>query len=188
MIYPTRLTVLLAAAVAPAALVIGIFYPAYWTSGLALLALLAALVVVDGLIGAAIRDAEVECDAPAAASVGETFAIVAHLRFRRAAPAAVEVAVGVSGPVEAPFGWRAAAEMTRHEGAAAVVLKAERRGTAVLDAVWLRWPGPLGLAWKQRRLGLARAVLITPDIRQLRERRRWSMPCDEASMARRVTP
>ena len=75
----------------------------------------------------------------------------------------------MSGPVEAPFGWRAAAEMTRHEGAAAVVLKAERRGTAVLDAVWLRWPGPLGLAWKQRRLGLARAVLITPDIRPVRE-------------------
>lgn len=169
MIYPTRLAVLFAAAVAPAALVIGIFFPAYWTSGLALLALLVALGIVDGLIGAAIRDVEIECEGPAATSVGETFGIVAHVRFRRAAPPTAEVAVGLSGPVEAPLGWRASAEMKGKSGAGAIVLKAERRGTAILDSVWVRWRGPLGLVWKQRRLGLAQPVLVTPDIRPVRE-------------------
>lgn len=169
MIYPARLAVLLAAAVAPAALVIGIFYPAYWTSGLALLALLLALGIADGLIGAAIRDADLTCEGAKAVSVGETFAIVANVAFRRLAPRGAEVALGVSGPVAAPFGWRAAAEMAGRTGAAAIALKAERRGTAMLDTAWLRWPGPLGLVWKQRRFGFAQPVLITPDIRPVRE-------------------
>ena len=166
MIYPTRLSVLLAAAVAPAALLVGIFWPLYWTSGLALLALLVALGVVDALAGA--RRAEVSCEGPAAVGVGETFAIVVNVRFGGGSPRSAEVAVGVSGPVEAPFGWRAQAEM--ESGAAAIMLKAERRGTARLESVWVRWKGPLGLVWKQRQLGLGQAVLITPDIRAVREK------------------
>ena len=118
-IYPTRLTILLAAAVAPVALVVGLIFPAWWTAGLALLALLIALCAVDALTGAAARSAEVACEGPGAVGVGETFAIVARLRFRRAAPAACEVAIGVDGPVTAPFGWRANSSPGRGGGPAA---------------------------------------------------------------------
>ena len=170
MIYPTRRTVLLAAAVAPAALVIGLFVPAYWTSGLALLALLIALCAVDALAGPGVRHLQVACAGPGAVGVSTNFAVVAHLRFRSSPPAAAEVAIGVAGPVSAPFGWRARAEMAKDGGAAAVMLKAERRGTARLEQVWIRWTGPMGLVWKQRQLGLDQAVLITPDIRQVREK------------------
>ena len=170
MIYPTRLTVLLAAAVAPAALMIGLFFPGYWTTGLALLALLVALCVVDGLAGAGTRDAEASCEGPGAVGVGETFAIVARLRFRRSPPRAAEVALGLAGPVTAPFGWRAEAEMKGDTGAAAIAVHAERRGTARLESVWIRWQGPLGLAWKQRQLALGQAILIAPDIRPVREK------------------
>lgn len=170
MIYPTRRTILLAAAVAPVALVVGLFFPGYWTSGLALLALLVASCAVDAFAGAAGRDLELSCEGPAAVGVGESFAIVARLAFRRSAPAGAQVAIGVSGPVSAPFGWRGEAEMEAAGGAAAIVLKAERRGTARIDSVWVRWRGPLGLVWKQRQLGLDQPVLITPDIRAVREK------------------
>ncbi len=171
MIYPTRLTILLAAAVAPVALAIGLMVPAYWTSGLALLALIVALCGVDALVGSGLRDVEVACEGPATAGVGETFAILAHLHFRRSPPAAVEVAIGVAGPVSAPLGWRAQAEMTEGGApAAAIPLRAERRGTARLERIWVRWTGPIGLVWKQRQLGLDQPVLITPDIRQVREK------------------
>lgn len=169
MIYPSRLSILLAAAAAPAALVLGIYQPAYWTSGLALLALLVALGLVDAFAGAAVRGAEVNCEGPAAVGVGEAFAIVSRLRFRRSAPRAAQVALDVSGPVAAPSGWRAEAAMQDRAGAASVTLTAERRGTASLDHVWVRWKGPLGLVWKQRQLGLGQAILITPDIRPVRE-------------------
>lgn len=170
MIYPARRTILLAAAVAPAALAIGFFYPGYWTTGLALLALLAALCAVDALLGVGLRQVQIACEGPGAVGIGEAFAIVTRLDFPTAAPSAAEVAIGVSGPVSAPFGWRAQAEMERQGGAAAVPLKAERRGTARLESVWIRWTGPLGLVWKQRQLPVDQPVLITPDIRAVREK------------------
>jgi uncharacterized protein (DUF58 family) len=181
-VYPTRATILLAAAVAPAALVVGVFYPAYWLGGLALLAMLIALCAVDALSGASARRAEVACEGPGAVGVGESFAILARINFRGPPPHACEVALGTEGPVAAPFGWRAEAlsspafagegdRAKRGGGAlqAAIILKAERRGTARLDALWIRFPGPLGLVWKQRRLALGRDVLISPDIRPVRE-------------------
>ena len=171
MIYPTRRTVVAAAAVAPAALVIGLLFPAWWAAGLALLALLIALAGVDALTGAGRRQARVECEGPGAVGVGETFAIVAHVGFGPRPPAAAQVAVGFSGPVSAPFGWRARAAIDGDgRGSATVVLHAERRGTARLETTWLRWTGPLGLLWKQRELGLDQPVLVTPDIRAVRDR------------------
>ncbi|MDQ4087248.1 MAG: DUF58 domain-containing protein [Pseudomonadota bacterium] len=170
MIYPTRLTILLAAAVAPVALAVGLFFPGYWTAGLGLLALLIGLAAADALARAPLRDAQVSWEAPGAVGVGETFAVVVRVTFGRSAPATAEVAIGVSGPVAAPFGWRATAEMARDTGAGAVLLKAERRGTARLDALWVRWTGPMGLVWKQRQTAPGQAVLITPDLRPVREK------------------
>ncbi|HEV2867301.1 MAG TPA: DUF58 domain-containing protein, partial [Allosphingosinicella sp.] len=170
MIYPTRRTVLLAAAVAPAALVIGVFFPAQWTSGLALLALLIALCAVDAVSGAAVRHAAVACSAPGAVGVGETFDVLARVTFQRASPTAAEVALGASGPVSAPDGWRARAQLQRDSGEAAIPLHADRRGTARLESAWARWTGPMGLVWKQRQSPVDEAVLIAPDMRPVREK------------------
>jgi len=170
LIYPTRRTILIAAAIAPVALVIGVFAPAQWTSGLALLVLLIALCGVDALAGAGLRRLEVNCEGPRAVSVGETFAAVIRARFRGRSPRRAEFALGVAGPVAAPFGLRARGEMSLEGGSAAVALTTERRGTARLENVWIRWTGPLGLAWKQRQMGLDQDVLITPDIRAVRDK------------------
>jgi uncharacterized protein (DUF58 family) len=167
LIYPTRRTILAAAAVAPIALVVGLVAPDFWTGGLALLGLLLSLCAVDALSGPGVTSASVTCEGPRRAGVGETFAVTARAKFEQALPAALELALGVSGPVEAPFGLRARGEMDAHGGAGAILLKAERRGTAMLDCVWIRWTGPLGLIWKQRQLAVRQAILITPDIRAL---------------------
>jgi len=171
LIYPTRRTILIAAAIGPAALVIGLMAPAYWTGGLALLALLLALAAADMFAGTSTRSAEVSCEGPRQAGVGQSFAVTARAKFRGRAPGGMEFALGISGPVAAPFGLRAEGE--REKGgtqAAAVVLKAERRGTARLECVWIRWTGPLGLVWKQRQLALGQPILITPDIRSVSDK------------------
>src|SRR5688572_31474002 len=66
--------------------------------------MLIALCGVDALSGAALRNAEVAAEGPGAVGVGETFAIVARIKFRGPAPYGCEVALGVTGPVTAPFG------------------------------------------------------------------------------------
>jgi uncharacterized protein (DUF58 family) len=167
LIYPTRRTILCAAAIGPAALVVGLAAPAYWTGGLALLALLLALAAIDVVTGTGLGSAQVSCEGPRRAGVGETFAVTARAKFRRRAPGGVEFALGVSGPVSAPFGLRASAQADPGGPAAAIVLTADRRGTARLDCVWIRWTGPLGLVWKQRQLAVNQGVAITPDIRAI---------------------
>jgi uncharacterized protein (DUF58 family) len=167
LIYPTRRTILCAAAIGPAALVVGLVAPDYWTGGLALLALLLALAAVDAVTGTRRRGVEVSCQGPGRVGVGETFAVTARAKFRGRAPAGVEFALGVSGPVGAPFGLRAKAELQGGVPAAAIVLAADRRGTARLDCVWIRWTGPLGLVWKQRQLALGQTIAITPDTRAI---------------------
>jgi uncharacterized protein (DUF58 family) len=82
----------------------------------------------------------------------------------------VEFALGISGPVAAPYGLRAKGQAEKGGPAAAIVLKAERRGTARLDCVWIRWTGPMGLIWKQRQLAVDQPILITPDIRSVSDK------------------
>ncbi len=170
MIYPTRRTIMAAAAVAPAALVVGLVFPAYWTGGMALLALLAALAIVDASSGAGTRRVAVYCEGPGAVGVGDLFSATVQLRFDRNAPASAEVALELDGPAEAVEGLRAGVHTARGAGTAALRFRAVRRGTIRFPNVWVRWRGPLGLVWKQRQLGLDQAVLVTPDIRAVQDK------------------
>ena len=170
MIYPSRRLILAAGAVAPAALLVGVYAPGWWTAGLGLLILLSLLALLDAVLGPAARQAELGCGTPYAVSVGETFAVTLWVRFAHRAPRRAWFAVGTEGPVAAPDGLRAAASMQADEGSGSISLAAERRGTASVTMIWLRWRGPLGLLWKQRALALEQAVLIVPDIRPVRDK------------------
>ena len=169
MIYPTRRAVLIAAGIAPAALVIALFAPAWWAAGLALVVLLAVLCGVDALAGARARHASAICEGPAVVGVGEEIVILAQVRLAARAPAYAEAALDAEGPVASGEGWRAPVTLEGGRGVARFRLAAERRGTIWLTALWLRWPGPLGLVWKQRVLGLDQNVLVLPDIRPVRD-------------------
>jgi uncharacterized protein (DUF58 family) len=170
LIYPTRRSILSAAAVAPAALLIGVYAPAYWTAGLGLLVLLFLLALLDAVLGPAVRHAELGCGTPYAVGVGETFPVALWVSFARRAPSRAWFAVGTEGPVAASGGLRTAGAMQPDEGGGTVELTAERRGTATIATIWLRWRGPLGLVWKQRARALDQDVLIVPDIRPVRDK------------------
>lgn len=170
MIYPTRLTILLAAAIGPVALLIGILAPGLWTGGLVLLALLLATCAIDVLIGTGAGSVKIACEGPRQTNVGETFGVTTRALFAGPPPRGVQFALGVSGPVAAPFGLRTKAQAEKGVPSAALVLRAERRGTARIDCVWIRFTGPLGLIWKQRQLAVDQAILITPDIRPVRDK------------------
>ncbi|HST36163.1 MAG TPA: hypothetical protein VLK25_05995, partial [Allosphingosinicella sp.] len=107
MIYPTRLAVLLAGAIAPLALLIALAVPAMWPAGLILLALLLACCALDMLLGVSGRSVSVSAAAPHQAGIGDSFPVTLDARFAGRRPAAVQLALGVSGPAEAPFGLTA---------------------------------------------------------------------------------
>lgn len=169
MIYPTARTILIATAIAPTALLIGVAAPAIWPIGLGLLALLLALAAIDAAAGPRMEDADAACEGPQAVGVGERFAVAITVSFACAAPPKAQAALEVEGPI-ALLGCPSVSLGRADPGlATAIPLTALRRGAATVARLWLRWPGPLGLVWKQSARMIGAEIVVTPDIRAVRD-------------------
>lgn len=161
MIYPSGRAVILTAATAIPAIAVALAVPHYWYAGLALVVLMLALTIADALGLPSGKTLTASLDAPRAAYVGQD----------------VTIDVTTTAPVARRF-----EALVEHDerlmpsedkllvggGSVSTVHTAVRRGPASLEAVWLRWPGLLGLVWRQRRIKLDRRIAILPDVRPAR--------------------
>ena len=171
MIYPTRLSVLAAAAGAPVALLIAVMMPDRWYIGLAWPAAVLVATVIDAVIGMSTGNVAVELALPRTASVGEEVeALVTVTMPGVAAPRRAEVAIASDALVEIADDGRASVALTKGRGAVALPVETRRRGTARFDQIWVRWRGPIGLAWKGKRIASDASLAIMPDIRPVHER------------------
>ena len=160
MIYPSGRAGVLAAAAAVPAFAIAVAVPAYWYAGLIGVILVLALTAVDAVAAAPNRSMQGRVDAPPGAYVGEDIAIAI-------------TAPPLSGRVEARIGHdeRLSPIKEPHsveDGVLALTFNAVRRGTSILDTLWLRWAGPFGLIWRQQQVPLNYTIGIIPDIRPAR--------------------
>jgi uncharacterized protein (DUF58 family) len=169
LIYPTRSAVLAAAAGVPFTLVIAAAMPERWYAGVAWPVAVLILALLDAL--AAVRPAEARLDVPGTAYVGSTVEAVVTVTLAGARrPARAEVAVAANALVGVEDDGRLWIELEAGKGAALLPLVMARRGVGRIEQLWLRWRGPLGLAWRQRRIDLGAAILILPDVRPVEER------------------
>jgi len=169
LIYPTRLAVLAAAAGVPFTLVVAAAMPERWHVGLAWPVAVLLLALADAVT--AVRHGEARLEAPGSAYVGATVeAIVTVTLTGRSTPAEAEVALAADPLIAVEDDGRVQVALEEGRGAAPMPLVMARRGAARLDHLWLRWRGPLGLAWQQRRIDLDSTILILPDVRPVQER------------------
>ena len=169
MIYPTRLAVLAAAGGILFTLVVAAATPGLWYAGLAWPVAVLLLTAADALTAA--RHGEAKLDVPATACVGATVDTVATVILRgRALPSEAEVALAANALIGVEDDGRLLIALEEGRGAAALPLHMSRRGTGRIEQLWLRWRGPLGLAWHQRRIELDSTLLILPDVRPVHER------------------
>ncbi|WBH18162.1 DUF58 domain-containing protein [Sphingomonas radiodurans] len=170
MIYPTRTAILTLLAGLPAVLLLALAFPARWYVALAWPAAVLVATFIDGLRGARPGQASARLMLPRAAGVGSEFSATLHIRITGAAPRRVAFAIGGNGllaRVDPKIEWLALAAGSGHR---AIAFRAARRGTARLDRLWLRWPGTLGLAWKQQIVPIEAECAIIPDISLVHER------------------
>ncbi len=159
MIVPTQRAVLLVAAAAPLALVLGVLRPGGWLAAVAWVLAVCALTLIDGVMAPAIREPDLTPALPGTVEVGSTVALPpADPRFQYAAAATPPLE-----PADPP------ARLREEPGAGHPVFIAARRGTATIERVWARIAGPLGLAWRQRSRKLDARVIVTPDLAPVRE-------------------
>jgi uncharacterized protein (DUF58 family) len=163
LIYPTRQAILLMAAGAPAALVLGAAAPTLWLAGLAWIVVVAILIGLDTLAAAKTGALDLNLAAPAALSINGAGQARLTAFFAGAAPTAVELALESDARLGAAPA-RQTANTAAGAAEAAFALTPVRRGEAPFSQVWARWRGPLGLIWKQVAEAAERKLVITPDI------------------------
>jgi uncharacterized protein (DUF58 family) len=165
MITPTSRAILLAALGAPLALLLATAAaPGLWALGPAWAFGVLALIIVDGLLAVSPGRVKVSVSAPKVAAIGAgAFSARVSLEAPRRAPANAEIALETNAIVTAPL----ALQRARAIGSTAeseVTLAPQRRGEAILESAHCRWPGPLGLAWRQIVAPLGARIAIAPDL------------------------
>ncbi len=166
MIVPAPRAALFAMLAAPVALVIAASAPGAWVVAPLAGVMLVALVLIDAMLAGGL--AEWRVTVPEDAEIGEpvTLTVMADIGDGRAR--GVDAALAVD-PRLARSG-QANVALTPRDGAwqGEAVLVPNRRGTAALSHLWLRWSGPLGLGARQFSVPLERQLRIWPDLSPIR--------------------
>jgi len=168
-IYPTRTAVVLTAMGAPLSAAAGVFASNYWVAGLAWSLLIALLMFLDAGLTRLRRAPEIVLEAPGNLAIGVGGEARTGVRFTSIfTPRRVEMMLEANDLV-AVSPRRASVEVTDKETAAAFTLTPHRRGEVLLEKLWLRWKGPLGLAWAQVIHPLNYAAPVTPNIAAVKD-------------------
>lgn len=166
MIYPSRISVILAAVGAPVALAASLVAPGLWLLGPAWLIGLGVLMLADAVLAAAPRSLNAEMARPSYLAVAAETEVALRVSFgRRPLPKRLEAALDADDRtgVEDRIGRR------DDEGVFTWTLRPERRGLALFHRAIVRWRGPLGLVWVQAARPLAIEAPITADVRRIED-------------------
>ena len=168
MIYPTARAIGLAAMGTPLALLFATFAPRLWILGPVWLALVFALVLADALLGADRQRAELSLTAPAALIAGIAGEALVQAAFAGAAPQRLQLSLEANVRIGVDPARRTV-EVAEGLARARFTLRPNRRGPGVLERIWARWQGPLGLVWKQKIEAVARETPITLNIQAVKD-------------------
>jgi uncharacterized protein (DUF58 family) len=167
--YPTRAAVFAAAIGLPVTLMLAMFLPGLWLIGAGWVAAVMGLIVLDALLAASIARMEPHIDAPGSGYVGHDYDIRVTTEFGPGIPPrAPEQRLSVNDrlsvtPTLARAGVGDGGMLSLFG------MRTDLRGTAVLERIWTRWQGPLGLIWRQRIDPLQSEIPVTSDTQMVRD-------------------
>ena len=168
MIRPTPRAVVVFAAGIPISLVLALAAERLWPLGLAYLGGAILLTGLDALLAPRSRLLTAEVRAPELLYAGDRDDLVVALHSADARqPVPMELVLDVDDTLERPD--RLALLLA--PGASpkpTISLVPLRRGTAMLERLWLRWRGPLGLMFRQRLQPLNLEIPVVPNVRAVR--------------------
>ncbi|QYC11578.1 DUF58 domain-containing protein [Brevundimonas nasdae] len=170
MIYPTRRAVMVMGVGAPVALLAGVLTPAGWLAGPIWILAVFALIAIDAVRAGSRTGLSLDAPEPVRAAVGRPGVTGFIVRFASKGPAPQTVEAAASA--DARLGLTTASRQAKVEDRSAILtfpFTPERRGTAEFENLWVRWRGPLGLAWKQKIFSLNLPAPVLTDLQSVRD-------------------
>lgn len=163
-VLPTRRAIILMGLGVPLCLLLALVAPALWVICFGGVTAILALVFLDAVAARAFSAFDISTDAPPIFFVGDNNEFTVTIRDeRRDYLPRLQIRMEWSDIIaEQP------AEQVPEDGVFITGLRALFRGNATLDAIWLRWAGPLGFVWKQVRIPAEISRAVNPDIRTVR--------------------
>ncbi len=169
MIYPSGRAVWAAAAGAIPAFAVAVAWPGYWYVGLLWICVLVAFVAVDATAGPGRTSLTASLQSVAQVGVGGEFPVRIAASFTGPVPRRIQARIRHDERLAPLAGTGGALVPAASGGFLELRFNAVRRGIASLDRLWLRWPGPFGLVWKQVVLPMDNKVDVLPNVTQARE-------------------
>ncbi len=167
MIYPSGRAVWLAAAGILPAFAIAVLLPPLWYLGLAWTCAVLGFTLIDVVAAPARSTVSAEINSSGRVSIGGTIDLHVTLQQPQTAARRVELRIGHDDriiPLTAD-----SATITLPDTSVTLAFRAERRGIAAVDKLWLRWRGPFGLAWQQKTIEVGHGIAVLPDVESVRE-------------------
>jgi uncharacterized protein (DUF58 family) len=165
MIRPTLRAVLLFAVTIPPSLLLLIWQPDLWPVSFDPSLFVLAVTGFDALIRLRFRQMKITCEAPARLYIGTRGALHVTITQRgKVHPVIVQALLEQRGDLEPPeFGWLACPY--DESATLSLPIVPTRRGEMFIDAVWIRWRSPFGLAEQMQRVAVNRKIDVLPDVR-----------------------
>lgn len=167
LIVPTRRAAVVLALAAPVALVIGATAPGAWIVAPLLGLALLVLIVGDGLVASTVKT--LDFTARSDEEVGAEAWLQVQAEFTMGRRSLVECALALDDRL-APGGRMTFAlqPFSGSEWQAAALYRPVRRGTGMVETLWLRWTGPLGLGARQIIKPVGWQVRVRPNVADVR--------------------
>jgi uncharacterized protein (DUF58 family) len=167
LILPTPRALLLIAAAAPVALLLAVIAPQAAAAAPVLGIAVLALIVIDGLLAGRVRQLDFTLNTDV--EVGEEGWLQLFAGFTKGVRSKVECAIA-SDPRLLHGGRSEAALFPLENGdwQVAIGYRPSRRGSGLVERVWLRWTGPLGLGARQLTKEAGQAVRVWPNLAPVR--------------------
>ena len=165
---PTLRLVILFAAGVPPSLAVMLIDPQLWPVAVIYPAAVLGLFAIDGMLGVSRRALSIHVNPPPQLYIGDRAGLEVVLRSAGRADTIVDLVCDV-GPLLRPAPPVRADLPAGSEVRVDIPLAAERRGTARVDRLWLRWRGGMGLAQRQWVHAVDAAFPVLPNIRGAHE-------------------
>lgn len=168
-VYPTQLAILIMAICVPAALILALIAPQMAGLGIIFVAGLAALLGIDALLAAPMKSIAPDILWPSTLYIDDEIDVQIDVNLpKRRKPRNIQVRIETDEKLELDPNY---IKLTPYPGAPVVSdifnVTTRRRGSANIQSLWTRWPGPLGMIYKQSVIYNAKQIPVIPNIKSV---------------------